>query len=83
MASTSSDGPGHRRSRRDTPALPLRWHVEGNQPDALPYPDTLQTIGDHLRKKRLDLCLRQRDVATQLGVTVNTVTNWEKHHSST
>jgi transcriptional regulator with XRE-family HTH domain len=48
----------------------------------LPYSDTLATLGDHIRKRRLDLGLRQRGVATQLGVNVNTLPNWEKHHSS-
>jgi transcriptional regulator with XRE-family HTH domain len=41
----------------------------------LPYPDALVTLGDHIRKRRLDLGLRQRDVAAQFGVNVNTVTN--------
>lgn len=35
------------------------------------------TIGDHLRKRRLDLGLLQRDLADRLGVTESTVTNWE------
>jgi len=43
------------------------------------YPKTVQTIGDHLRKKRLDLKVFQRDVAKRLGVTTSTITNWEKN----
>ena len=35
------------------------------------------TIGDHLRKRRLDLGLLQREVTTQVGVDTATVTNWE------
>ena len=38
-------------------------------------------LGDHLRKRRLDLGLQQKDVARQLGVTVNTVTSWEVNRS--
>jgi transcriptional regulator with XRE-family HTH domain len=39
------------------------------------------TIGDHIRKKRLDLNLFQKDVAKLLGVKECTITNWEKNHS--
>lgn len=34
-------------------------------------------MGDHLRARRLDLGLRQRDVAERLSVNVQTVGNWE------
>jgi len=37
----------------------------------------VRTVGDHLRKRRLDLGLRQRDVAEQVGVNKDTVRNWE------
>ena len=47
-----------------------------------PYPKKLQTIGDHLRKKRLDLKLFQKDVAGIIGVDECTVTNWEKNRTS-
>ncbi len=40
------------------------------------------TLGDHLRKRRLDLGLLQKDVARQLGANVNTVTNWEVGRSA-
>ena len=43
------------------------------------YPETLQTIGDHLRKKRLDLKLYQKDVAKVIGVDTLTVCNWENN----
>jgi transcriptional regulator with XRE-family HTH domain len=43
------------------------------------YPKTLQTIGDHLRKRRLDLKLYQKDIAKLIGVTTDTITNWEKN----
>jgi transcriptional regulator with XRE-family HTH domain len=52
------------------------------KPVALTYPDTLETIGDHIKIRRLDLGLLQKDVARQLGVTTCTVTNWEKNYSS-
>ena len=46
------------------------------------YPRELRTIGDHLRKKRLDLDLLQRDVARILDVTVDSICNWERSRSS-
>jgi len=41
------------------------------------YPTELKTIGDHLRKRRLDLGLLQKDVAKQIGVTKCTIQYWE------
>jgi transcriptional regulator with XRE-family HTH domain len=34
-------------------------------------------LGDHLRTQRLELGLRQRELAERLGVAEATVTNWE------
>lgn len=36
------------------------------------------TLGDHIRKKRLQLGLFQREVAKQLEVNAWTILNWEK-----
>jgi transcriptional regulator with XRE-family HTH domain len=41
------------------------------------YPATLDTLGDHLRKVRLDRGLSQSNVARILKVTTETVTRWE------
>jgi len=41
------------------------------------YPTELQTIGDHIRKVRLDRQLSQFQVSTIIGVTNDTITNWE------
>ena len=35
------------------------------------------TLGDHLRRRRIELGLYQKDVAAKLGVTTSTVWNWE------
>jgi len=35
------------------------------------------TLGDHLRRRRLELGLYQKDVAAQIGVTTSTIWNWE------
>ena len=36
-----------------------------------------QTLGEHIKKRRLTLRLYQRDVAKSLGVNPNTILNWE------
>ena len=43
------------------------------------YPRTLKTLGDHLRKRRLDLDLFQKEVAQRLGVGETSVFNWENN----
>ncbi len=52
------------------------------------YPVAPRSLGEHLRKKRLDLGLLQAQVAEKIGVTESTVWNWEhgvtpalQHHS--
>jgi transcriptional regulator with XRE-family HTH domain len=37
-----------------------------------------QAIGDHLKRQRLDLGLDQQQVADRIGVTWNSVSNWER-----
>ena len=46
------------------------------------YPKTLATLGDHIRARRLDRGLLQKEVALTLGVNLNTVTGWEKNRLS-
>lgn len=53
--------------------------LSAKKPLSKPYPKTLQTVGDHLRKKRLALDLFQQDVARLLGVDTLTVCNWENN----
>jgi transcriptional regulator with XRE-family HTH domain len=40
-------------------------------------PETLETIGDHLLRRRLVLKLLQREVAEQIGVDKMSICNWE------
>ncbi len=35
------------------------------------------TLSDHLRRRRLELGLYQKDVAAEIGVTASTIWNWE------
>jgi DNA-binding XRE family transcriptional regulator len=41
-------------------------------------PECLNTLGDHIRKKRLNLGLTQREAAHLIGVEQCSVYNWEK-----
>lgn len=40
-----------------------------------------QTLGEHIRKKRLELGLSQRQAANRLGINNWTILNWEKDHT--
>jgi transcriptional regulator with XRE-family HTH domain len=53
--------------------LPLSHHLTSRTRP----PEKLETIGDHLRRKRLMLKLLQRQVAEQFGVNTATIHNWE------
>ena len=44
-------------------------------------PEKLETIGDHLLRRRLTLKLLQREVAEQLGVDKTSICNWENNRS--
>jgi len=46
------------------------------------YPEDLKTLGDHIRKRRLDLGLHQKDVAAIVNATTSSVTNWEKNRTT-
>jgi transcriptional regulator with XRE-family HTH domain len=52
--------------------------LRGKKPRDEAYPAELKTLGDHLRKRRLDLGLLQREVAANIGSDTTSVTNWEK-----
>lgn len=41
------------------------------------YPKEIKTLGNHLKKRRLDLGLLQRQVAERLGVHEQTLSHWE------
>ncbi len=52
--------------------------ITASHPKKLGYPTALVTIADHIRKRRLDLGLFQRQVAAQIGVDEASIWNWEK-----
>ena len=65
------------------PALPFcKVILKAQKPASAAYPKTLKTLGDHLRKKRLDLKLCQKEVAQKLGINKTTVYNWENNRTS-
>lgn len=43
------------------------------------YPKAVITLGDHIRKKRLDLNLFQKQAAEMIGVSEGTLMTWETH----
>ena len=45
-------------------------------------PDQLNTIGDHLLRRRLMLKLLQKDVAEQIGVDKSSIGNWELNRTT-
>ncbi len=65
------------------PALPFcEIILKAPKPSSFPYPKRLKTLGDHLRKRRLDLKLQQKEVAKKLDVSEATIYNWENNHTS-
>jgi transcriptional regulator with XRE-family HTH domain len=42
------------------------------------YSETPQNLGEHLKKRRKELCLLQREVAERMGIDTWTYLNWEK-----
>ena len=65
------------------PALPF-CHIKltAQKHSYLPKIEELITLGDHLKKRRFEFRLQQKDVAKLLGVDTQTVYNWEKNRSS-
>ena len=57
----------------------MRLRAEKPVPRA--YPRELRTVGDHLRKRRLDLKMTQKQVAGVLGVDKTTEWNWESNRT--
>jgi transcriptional regulator with XRE-family HTH domain len=77
---------GQRRAyalRTIIPALPFcHTSLKTCKPLSQDYPKNLKTLGDHLRKRRLDQKLLQREVGFQLGVDEATINNWETNRTS-
>ena len=64
-------------------SLPIcNIQLKAKKPNRKPYPKELNTYGDHIRKKRLDLNLSQPQVAKIINVTTDTITNWELNRNT-
>ena len=59
--------------------LPLDFRAQ--RPRNPAYPREIRILGDHIRKKRLDLGLLQRDVAAKMGVDSDSICHWETGYS--
>jgi site-specific DNA recombinase len=70
----------YRFSQPDQP-LPLVLPQSYSAPRVIRIPKQPQTVGDHIRRRRLVLKLLQRDVAARLGVTESSIWNWEAGQS--
>ena len=55
--------------------------LTARKPEHLPYPKTLETWGDHLRKRRLDFGFLQREAAAQVGCCAAALHNWERNRT--
>jgi transcriptional regulator with XRE-family HTH domain len=60
-------------NERAAAILPLSHHLTNRAR----LPEKLETVGDHIRRRRLTLKLLQRQVAEQLGVDKTSIYNWE------
>ena len=56
--------------------------LKGKKPKDKAYPKEVVSIGDAIRVRRLDLKLRQIDVAKIIGCDEMSIVNWEKGHTS-
>jgi Helix-turn-helix domain len=60
-------------------ALPFYgWRLSGPKPNPA-YPLELNHLGDHIRKRRMDLGLTRKALAALLRTNVWTVKGWEEH----
>jgi DNA-binding XRE family transcriptional regulator len=67
----------HRRVAFPLPGVPLKFQwVRGRG-----YPERPGTFGGHLRKRRRECGLLQREVAAKLGVVASTYLLWERDRS--
>ncbi|MGA7159787.1 MAG: helix-turn-helix transcriptional regulator [Bacteroidota bacterium] len=73
-------GEDYRNCRRDIPALPFcHIHLSAKIPQKVQYTEPPKTIGDHIKKRRLQLGWGAMQLAALLKVSKDTVYNWEKN----
>ena len=70
-------------SRTRIPALPFcHYTLKGPRPKPNEDPKQLKTLGDHVRRRRLDLELYQNEAALRIGVDKTTICLWETNHAT-
>lgn len=70
--------PAAHSNRMDMGSSPIcKITLKATKPCHKPYPKELITYGNHIRKKRLDLNLTQKEIAEKLNVTEDTIVVWE------
>ena len=75
---TDTDPTRRPASRTRTPVFPFcHLRLSAQKPRDPIFTREPRTIGEHLRRRRLERGLLQREVAAQLGVDPFTVLNWE------
>jgi DNA-binding XRE family transcriptional regulator len=59
-----------------------KYHIflKAQKPSNKPYPKSLITIGDHIKKRRIDLNLTHKEAAKLLGVQNESICNWEHNY---
>lgn len=63
-----------------TVALPFcHFELRAARHKPATYPKQINSLGDHIRARRLDLKLLQKQVADQIGVHKTTITGWERN----
>lgn len=60
----------------------VNLELRGKRPKNPHLPKELNTVGDHIRKARIERNMSQPDVAEVIGVLPYTVTSWELGHSN-
>ena len=56
-----------------------RAHISANRRPKMRVPATPKTVGDFVRKKRVEAGLSQPQVAARIGVSVSMVKRWEQN----
>ena len=61
--------------------MPFRHaELKAARPPSAAYPKQINTLGNHIRKRRLDLRLSQKQAAELIGVKKGSLENWEGQH---
>jgi transcriptional regulator with XRE-family HTH domain len=58
-----------------------RWSLKAARPKP-GYPKEIKSLGDHLKVRRLDLSLTQKQVAARMAVDPDSIRNWEAGRTS-